>query len=182
MDTASNKTLSYRALIEGSLKVSAFLRDIGIVQGDVVSLFAPNCLEFPLIVYGCFYLGVTVNACNPTYTGEEVRHVLELTKPKVIFTAANALPKILAVSAGKACDFIQDIVSLECSSSAQGKVWLFEDILRNKRIQMESTFKPPQVNMSDTVGLIQMSSGTTGLLKAVVNTQENMLTAMATSV
>lgn len=159
--------------------MTAFLRDIGIKRGDVVGVFAENCIEFPLVVYGCFYLGATVNACNPTYTREEVQHVLQLTRPKVIFTSAHALKNILHVSTASNCDFIQDIVSLESCSSARGKVWLFEDVMRNNQLKMEGNFKPAKADLLNTVGLIQMSSGTTGLLKAVENTQDNILSSMS---
>lgn len=162
------------------MKIAAFLREIGVKRGDVVGLFAENCLEFPLVTYACFYLGVTLNACNPTYTAEELRHVLQLTKPRIVFTSSKALQTILKVSADAKCDFIQDIVSID--SPAKGKVWNFKDIMRNKAIKMEASFKPEAVNLSETIGLIQMSSGTTGLLKAVLISQENMFTSMAINV
>lgn len=181
VDASTGVSLSYRDLINGSLKVAAFLREIGIGRGDVVGLFSENRPEFPMVVFGCFYLGVAVNACNPTYTATEVEHVLQLTKPKVIFTTSESLKKILRVSKDVTCDFLRDIVSIESSSDARGKVWLLNDIFKNKKLKMEEDFTPPAVDLKETVGLIQMSSGTTGLLKAVVNTQHNMLTVMSIS-
>lgn len=175
MDATSDKTMKYHELIDGSLRVAAFLRGLGIGKGDVVSIFADNCLEFPLIVFGCFYLGATVNACNPAYTGDEVRHVLHMTQPRIVFTTGRALEKIISVTATN--ETKTEIVSLENSSSS--KLWMFKDIIRNKKFKMEDNFVPEPVDVLNTVGLIQMSSGTTGLLKAVANTQDNILASMS---
>lgn len=174
MDATTNKSLSYADVLEESLKVASFLREVGLQRGDVVSLFAENRWEFPLIVFGCFYLGITVNACNPTYTRDELDHVVNLTKPRLIFTSPTSLKGILSVT--KHRPFVQDIVSLERTSAPVAKMSFFDDILRKYKPLEGGHFKSEPVNLANTIGLIQMSSGTTGLLKAVLNTQENILT------
>lgn len=167
--------MRYRELIDKSLKVAAFLREIGVQPGDVVSILSPNCIDFPLVLFACLYLGVTVNACNPLYTESEIQHVLNLTRPRVVFASKVALKNVLSVANGP-CDFIQDIICIGSSTPARGKVVLFEEILRNKKLKMEANFEPKPVNIAENISLILVSSGTTGLPKAVALTQENILT------
>lgn len=159
--------------------MAAFLSEIGIREGDVVEIVSENCLEFPVIVFGSLYLGATVSACNPHYANKEMRHVLQLTRPRIIFTSGSALNAVLAVTACHDCDFVQDIVSLGCDRFAKGKTIPFEDILRNRSLKMPEDFKPPPVNMKDRLALIQISSGTTGLPKAVATTQDNLLYSLS---
>lgn len=162
-------------MIDKSLKVAAFLREIGVQPGDVVSILSPNCIEFPLILCGCLYLGATVNACNPIYTESEIQHVLKLTRPRVVFASNIALKNVLSVASGS-CDFIQDIICMGSTTPTRGKVVLFDEIIRNKKLKMEANFQPEPVNITENISLILVSSGTTGLPKAVAITQENILT------
>lgn len=179
-DATTGRSLCYRDLIDRSFKVAAYLRENGIQKGDVVAIFTENCLEFPVIICGCFYLGVAVNACSPSYTEKEIGHVLQLTKPRMIFASSTVLKKILKVSSN--CDFLKKVILIDGQPMKKDRIDAFGDILRNKNLKLEENFRPAPVDKSETIGLIQMSSGTTGLLKAVVNTQNNVLNAMGVSV
>lgn len=62
------------------------------------------------------------------------------------------------------------------TTPTRGKVVLFDEIIRNKKLKMEANFQPEPVNITENISLILVSSGTTGLPKAVAITQENILT------
>ena len=41
------------------------LQQHGVKRGSVVAVVLPNCLEYPALVLGCLYLGVTITPINP---------------------------------------------------------------------------------------------------------------------
>lgn len=177
IDATTSKTLQNSELLEQSLKIAAFLLEIGVKQGDVIGIVTENCIEFPAILYGAFYLGATVNACNVSYSTDELRHVFGLTRPRVVFASTTALPTVLSVA--NKCDYVQDIIAIGHSIAAKGKVLTLEDIYRNRRLTLPADFRPAPLNKDETVGLILVSSGTTGLPKGVLISQTNILVAIS---
>ncbi len=62
-----------RARVEA---VAGGLSTLGIARGSMVSIYAPNSPQWITAYLGTIYLGATVNAINPAYRQEELRHIL----------------------------------------------------------------------------------------------------------
>ena len=50
------------------MKVSSSLLRRGIKQGDVVTLFSPNCPEFAILSLAVAHIGAVMSPLNPLYT------------------------------------------------------------------------------------------------------------------
>ncbi|CAN5298305.1 long-chain fatty acid--CoA ligase [soil metagenome] len=71
------RTWTFRELDEASSRLASGLSGLGIGQGDVVSLYAPNSAEWIIGYYGVFKLGGVVNPLNLMLTPGEVAFAVQ---------------------------------------------------------------------------------------------------------
>ena len=64
-----------RALAEARA-FAGWLRSEGVEPGDRVALMMPNCLQYPVALFGVLFAGAVVVNVNPLYTARELRHQL----------------------------------------------------------------------------------------------------------
>lgn len=176
IDGISDKHVTARQLLDGSLKMAAYLRRMGIKEGDVVGITSENCIEIPLIVFGAYFLGAAITTCNLTYTEEEMRHAMNLSRPSIVFASPFAVFNLEPVV--KDCPFIKALIQFGEVPLLEG-VLMFSDIIADATLKMPANFKPAPVNMQDNVAMIMLSSGTTGMPKGVEITQKNVLASCA---
>jgi malonyl-CoA/methylmalonyl-CoA synthetase len=84
-----------RARVEA---VAGGLSTFGIERGSMVSLYAPNSLSWITAYLGAIYLGAIVNAINPAYRQEELRHILADASPVLVITDSAGRDLARAVS------------------------------------------------------------------------------------
>lgn len=65
-----------RALAEARA-FAAWLQASGVKRGERVALMMPNCLQYPVALFGVLLAGAVVVNVNPLYTPRELRHQLE---------------------------------------------------------------------------------------------------------
>ncbi|XP_055700084.1 uncharacterized protein LOC129799858 [Phlebotomus papatasi] len=177
IDGVTSEELKYRELKERSIRYAEIMHAEGLREGDVIGLCSENRLDFPCVLFGAFYLGVTVAPLNLTYSDNELNHALNLSKPKFIFASPYVIEKVAQVS--KKNSFIRKVVVFGEDNFSLKGVQCSKDFLANKRIPKSANFRAKPVNMKDNVALILCSSGTTGLPKGVQLTQYNILVAVA---
>lgn len=68
-----------------SIRVAQNLIKMGIVQNDVVGIMARNSHNLASVVFGCHFIGAPINTLDPTFEEADVTHMLNLTKPKLMF-------------------------------------------------------------------------------------------------
>ncbi|KAH9920977.1 amp dependent CoA ligase [Amylocystis lapponica] len=59
-------------------------------EDDVVCIFSPNHIDYPIVVWAVHTLGAIVTAANPSYSADELEYQLSTTKTKVIVTGAGS--------------------------------------------------------------------------------------------
>jgi long-chain acyl-CoA synthetase len=70
-----SKTMTYAEADRLSDAFAAYLRDgIGLQPGDRVAIQMPNCLAYPIAVFGILKAGCIAVNTNPLYTPEEMKH------------------------------------------------------------------------------------------------------------
>jgi long-chain acyl-CoA synthetase len=68
-------TLTYGEIDRLSDEFAVYLREVaGFNQGDRVALQMPNCLPYPIAVFGCLKAGLVMVNTNPLYTAPEMQH------------------------------------------------------------------------------------------------------------
>jgi long-chain acyl-CoA synthetase len=71
-------SLSYGEVDQQSRYFAAYLQKVvGVKKGDRVALMSPNCLQYPIALFGVLRAGGTVVNCNPLYTPRELEHQLK---------------------------------------------------------------------------------------------------------
>jgi len=55
---------------------AGWLQSVGVAPGDRVALMMPNCLQYPVALFGVLFAGAVVVNVNPLYTARELRHQL----------------------------------------------------------------------------------------------------------
>ena len=194
--------LTYAEVDRLSDAFAVYLRDVaGFAAGDRLAVQMPNCLAYPVVVFGAMKAGlVTVNT-NPLYTAPEMEHqfadagatglvVIDLFADKV----AQVLPKttigtVIVVSIADLLPFltrtvvqvVQRYVKKQVPAASFAHV-PFAKALAQGTTRLASG-ADPLVYLAgaghDRVATLQYTGGTTGVSKGAVLTEGNLLANVA---
>nr|XP_040221442.2 uncharacterized protein LOC120948797 [Anopheles coluzzii] len=176
IDGVSGATLTYHQILAHSLKLANRFHRLGIKRNSVVGICSENSVQFPIITFATLMLGGTVLPINYGYSEVELQHVLQLTKPIALFASQQPLQKIVAIR--NVLPSVKLLVSLGKQRPSRG-IALLEDFFDNSPPGSLHSFTPQPVPLRQQVAVMVMSSGTTGLPKAVQLTHHNVMTVMA---
>lgn len=167
IDADSSQTLSFSHFKSTVARISrAFLR-LGITKNDVVLIFAPNSIQFPLCFLGIVAVGAIATTANPLYTVRELARQVKDSNPKLIITVPELWDKVK--------DFNLPAVFLGSNHSSTFSNVIHFDAL----VELGgsgSDFPDSNVKQNDTAVLLY-SSGTTGTSKGVILTHRNFIAA-----
>jgi fatty-acyl-CoA synthase len=153
-------TLSYRALAELSNRYSRWAIGEGIVPGDVICLFMPNCAGYVAVWLGITRIGATVALLNTNLFGDVLAHSINIVAPKHIIAAAELAPALVSARSRLA----PSVVCWVHGPSSKGFKPLIPEVERLAGDSLrESEYTAPSI---DSRALYIYTSGTTGLPKA----------------
>jgi acyl-CoA synthetase (AMP-forming)/AMP-acid ligase II len=167
IDGISDRVVTYGELYRDVRRFARGLWDRGFRKGDVLAIFCPNVLEYPVAFHGAALIGGIVTTINPLYTPAELERQLKDANAKYLLTTKNFLAN---AREGSRETGVEEIFVL---GEAEGAT-PYEAILANDG-------DPPEVSIdaaSDIVAL-PYSSGTTGLQKGVMLTHRNLSSNLA---
>ncbi|XP_053667599.1 uncharacterized protein LOC128717948 [Anopheles marshallii] len=176
VDAVSGETLTYHQILARALKLANRFHRLGIKRNSVVGICSENSIHFPIVTFATIMLGGTVLPINYSYSPSELQHVLQLTKPIALFASEAPLRKIVAMR--NALPSVKLLVSLGKDRQSRG-VALLSDFFDSSPVSNMRSFTPQPVPLKKQVAVMVMSSGTTGLPKAVQLTHHNVMTVMA---
>ncbi|MDA9987861.1 acyl--CoA ligase [Luminiphilus sp.] len=171
-----HKRITWAATAQWVDSVAASLKDAGLSTGDRVSIWLPNRIEAIIVFLACSRNGYICNtSLHQNYTAAEIVTLLESIKSKAVFyqvgygadaKSADVLKKLTRV------DSLYRIYSLhppnQVASSLPYGVHEFPDA------SIATELTPPDAN-PDKVTYIAFTSGTTGLPKAVMHSDNTLL-------
>src|SRR5262252_4112092 len=102
--TNMGKTISFGDLGRLSRAFGAWLQAKGLAKGARVAVMMPNCLQYPVCVFGILGAGYSVVNVNPLYTPRELEHQLKDSGAEAIVILENfahVLEKVIAKTAVK---------------------------------------------------------------------------------
>jgi acyl-CoA synthetase (AMP-forming)/AMP-acid ligase II len=160
---ATNRTLTYRQLVDDVRRLAAGLSRRGIAKGDVVGVWAPNSPDYAVVFHAVISLGAILMTANPAYTAEELSFQLRDARPKLLFTVAALVDRARDASALASQPL--EIVTLDDG----GEVPTLSSIAVDA--------SPPRVAIDPDrdIAVMPYSSGTTGLPKGVMLTHRNLV-------
>ena len=178
LERAGGGSLQRGELLTNLDRISNMLVELGMRKGRNVAVLLPNCLEYAYFYLALGRLGITVLPVNQFLKGEALSYVLNhcdieflITNQELFLKAvepiADALDRISCVM------FLDEIVPTNRFESTA----LFSDFKK-----YSDQFEQPWPVEKTDVAVIWLTSGTTGLPKGVVCTQEYLLQRMSYSV
>ncbi|KXJ82489.1 hypothetical protein RP20_CCG013480 [Aedes albopictus] len=129
--------------------------------GDIFTMLVRNGENTAPVAFACFALGIPVSTLDPTFTQEDLSHMLGTVKPKVIFCDNDVLDNL--VGACQVADISPKIILM---SERVKEYDHLETLLESTGI--EEMFIPVHItDPSNHLAVLVCSSGTTGRSKAV---------------
>ncbi|CAH1373792.1 hypothetical protein MTP99_015171 [Tenebrio molitor] len=173
VDASTDEELPANLLLSRAIKLAKWFKQMGIGVGDTVSVNSENRLEFCVVPVAAFFVGAVFAPLNPDYTPGELKHVLNLSKPRAVFCSPITVNKMTKVQRDH--PFLKYIVLFGKDKPKNNRVMSFEDIIAGADPEdIDESFEAAAVDPNETVATILMSSGTTGLPKGVMCTHESM--------
>jgi long-chain acyl-CoA synthetase len=84
------KKMTFRELDKFSTDFAAYLqKDLKLKRGDRVAIQMPNCLQYPVAMFGVLRAGMIVVNTNPLYTAAEMKHQFADAGVSAIVIVAN---------------------------------------------------------------------------------------------
>ncbi|KAH9608856.1 hypothetical protein KSS87_015895 [Heliosperma pusillum] len=168
LHVSSHFSLSSPLLIDAtsssSLSYSSFLRHVDSLTSSlppiparrVALVVSPPSFHVPVLYFSLLSLNVVVSPANPLSTPDELRHIVSLSNPAVIFTVTALLPKLSQTSA---------TVILLDSPEFHSMLTRPSQLTPHRRVTVSQ----------DDSAVIMYSSGTTGEVKGVELTHRNLI-------
>ncbi|MBT2688157.1 long-chain-fatty-acid--CoA ligase [Bacillus sp. ISL-47] len=91
------KELTYKYVYDSSLKLAAYLQNIGIEKGDRVAIMLPNTPQSVISYYGILMAGGVVVQTNPLYMERELEYQMKDSEAKAIITMDILFPRVTKV-------------------------------------------------------------------------------------
>ena len=185
------RTISYAELDAMTRAFAAWLQAKGLKKGDRVAIMMPNCLQYPVALFGTLRAGCTVVNVNPLYTPRELEHQLNDSGATVIVIVenfANTLQQVLAKTPvkhvvltglgdllgglkGMIVNFVLRHVKKMVPAYDLPTSLRFGDVLAEGE---GMTLKPFETGHED-IAFLQYTGGTTGVSKGAMLLQRNIL-------
>jgi long-chain acyl-CoA synthetase len=184
--------INYRDLDIQAKAFAAYLQnELGLVKGDKFAIMVPNCLQYPIALFGALLAGLTVVNVNPLYTARELEHQLKDSDTKamlIIENFANTLEKVIdktpiehviLTSLGDRLGTVKGAV-VNCVVKYVKKMVptfkLANTVRFNKVISKGITLTYTPIELcGDDLAFLQYTGGTTGVSKGAMLTHRNMI-------
>eukprot|EP00276_Gloeochaete_wittrockiana_P000579 CAMPEP_0184671244 /NCGR_PEP_ID=MMETSP0308-20130426/85381_1 /TAXON_ID=38269 /ORGANISM="Gloeochaete witrockiana, Strain SAG 46.84" /LENGTH=532 /DNA_ID=CAMNT_0027118329 /DNA_START=109 /DNA_END=1704 /DNA_ORIENTATION=+ len=176
IDSTSGQALTFSDVDRLIRCVGSGLLRIGLRKGEVVALYAPNCIEYPVIFHAVASIGGVLTTANPLSTAEELASQLRDSNARFLISSKLIIDKALKASHSSRveqvfCLGVSAAEAQQMGSGAQAFAALWEDD--------GSCFLPASINAEADLCVLPYSSGTTGGPKGVELTHRNLIANVA---
>ncbi|GHE26246.1 long-chain fatty acid--CoA ligase [Vulcaniibacterium thermophilum] len=188
------KQITYGELDRLSQQFAGYLLgELKLKKGDRVAIMMPNCLQYPVALFGVLRAGLTVVNTNPMYTARELKHQLEdsgasailvldnfghvvqqVVREKPIKVIATGLGDMLAFPKGAVVNFVLKYVKKMVPDYDIPGAIRFRDALT-----LGQMHRLPEIDiLPEDIAFLQYTGGTTGVAKGAMLTHRNMIANM----
>ncbi|SOE20815.1 long-chain acyl-CoA synthetase [Spirosomataceae bacterium TFI 002] len=185
------KEMTFAQIDEQSKNFAAYLQFKGLLPGDRIAIQMPNCLQYPIVLFGAIRAGLVVVNTNPLYTPREMTHQFKDSGAKAIVIVANfafnlekVLPNtqiehvfvtelgdMLGFPKKHIVNFVVKTVKKMVPSYSLPSAESLSDALSKGGAM---TYAKPKVKNTE-LAFIQYTGGTTGVSKGAMLTHRNVV-------
>lgn len=183
-------TLTFGEMGRLARNFGAWLQATGLAKGARVAVMMPNCLQYPVCVFGILQAGCTVVNVNPLYTARELEHQLKDSGAEAIVILENFAHVLEQVIARTPVKHIV-VAALGDLLGAKGAIvnfvvrhvkrlvrpWKLDGALRFNAMLAagaRAELKPADAGHED-IAFLQYTGGTTGISKGAMLLHRNIL-------
>jgi long-chain acyl-CoA synthetase len=186
------RTITFRQLDAMSRAFGAWLqKEARLERGDRIALMMPNCLQYPIALFGALRAGLTVVNTNPLYTARELEHQLKDCGAKAVVVyeqAAHVLEEIIEETDVRTVlvTGIGDLLHFPKNVIVNGVIRLVRKQVKPYSLPAAVRFThaleqgkwvdlDPVPLTGDDVAFLQYTGGTTGVAKGATLTHRNVV-------
>ena len=156
--TFGEQTWSFAQLHAGSARVGQALRAEGVQPGDRVAMLAKNCAESFEVLFACNMVGAVLAGLNWRLSAREIAAIVTDAAPKVLVVAPDEEP------------LLAELPTEVAAGMRIVRLGVYYELWREAAKPQD----PGHEGAPDEVALLLYTSGTTGLPKGVMITNEGM--------
>ncbi|PSL07442.1 AMP-binding protein [Cecembia rubra] len=189
------KTITFNEVDTLSKKFASYLQnELNMKKGDRVAIQMPNCLQYPVALFGTLRAGMVVVNTNPLYTPREMKHQFEdagVDAIVIVANFANNLEKIrheipakhviitelgdmLGGLKGSIVNFVVKYIKKMVPAYNLPRAISWKSMMAAANA---SKFKRTEMTLADTA-FLQYTGGTTGVSKGAELTHGNIVANM----
>jgi long-chain acyl-CoA synthetase len=191
--TCMGKTIRFDDLDKAARNFGAWLQSKGLPKGARVAIMMPNCLQYPIAMFGTLRAGCVVVNVNPLYTARELEHQLKDAGAEVIVILENFASVLQQVRAKTPVKHVI-VTSLGEMLGLKGAVVNF--VVRKVKKMVPAYDLPDAVSFKqvlddgagaklvtpllghDDLAFLQYTGGTTGVSKGAMLLHRNVIAAL----
>lgn len=184
--------ITYQELNQQAKAFAAYLQqELGLVKGDKFAIMVPNCLQYPVALFGALLAGLTVVNVNPLYTARELKHQLADSDTKAILIIENfahtleevikdtPVEHIILTALGDRLGFPKRLIVNAVVKYVKKMVPAFslKNTVNFNTVLTKGSALPytPVLLTGDDLAFLQYTGGTTGVSKGAMLTHRNMV-------
>src|SRR5881396_2912416 len=198
--TNMGKTLRFSELDTLARNFGAWLQAKGLAKGARVALMMPNCLQYPIAMFGTLRAGCVVVNVNPLYTARELEHQIKDAGAEVIVILENfasvleeVRPRLQGAPGGAA---LKHVIVTSLGEMLGLKGLLVNLVVRKLKKMVPAYDLPGAVSFKqaldegagaklvtpllghDDLAFLQYTGGTTGVSKGAMLLHRNVIAAL----
>ena len=159
-----NRSFSFIEINSLVENLASNLKNLGIKEKDVITLYASNSWEWIVSYFGIARVGAVINPVNTMLTPNEIKYVVNDCKAKAIITSSEKVSQITDLKEEGQIDFI-----ISFGDNIEGSI-SFNDLVNKKTSEIDM----PNVS-SDDLSTIGYTSGTTGHPKGAMQSHRAVI-------
>jgi long-chain acyl-CoA synthetase len=185
------KELTFAELDIMSRNFAAYLQSLGLVAGDRIAIQMPNCLQYPVVLFGALRAGLVIVNTNPLYTPREMKHQFVDSGAKAIIIVENfafhldkilhetSIKHVITTQLGDLLGFpkkyivnfvVKSVKKMVPPFQLNGRVTFGDALSQGANL----SYSRPELKSSD-LAFIQYTGGTTGVSKGAMLSHRNIV-------
>jgi long-chain acyl-CoA synthetase len=191
--TSMGKTISFAELDAMARNFAAWLQSKGLAKGARVALMMPNCLQYPIAMFGTLRAGCVVVNVNPLYTARELEYQMKDAGAEAIVILENFASVLEQVRARTP---LKHIVVTSLGEMLGLKGLIVNLVVRKAKKMVPDYDLPGAVSFKqalaegagaklvtpllghDDLAFLQYTGGTTGVSKGAMLLHRNVIAAL----